>query len=277
LQKDVFPHFGNTPIEEITPPIILKVLRVIEKRGAYVIASKVLQRITAVLRYAVQTGLITSNPATEMKGVLKTRKVKHQPALKHTELPKFLQQLSKSDLHPTTQLALKFTILTAGRTGEIRGAKWSEIDFERALWEIPAKRMKMDSPHTVPLSQQSIAILKRIGAMWGETGFIFKGIRQESKQLSENTMLYAMYRLGYHGKATVHGFRATFSTIANESGFESDIIEKSLAHEERNAVRKAYNRSEYIEQRRKLMQWWADLLDQLEHGAEIIPFRAISN
>ncbi len=265
LEKDVFPFIGEISVEEITPPLILQTLKRIEKRGALVIAAKVLQRITAVLRFSVQCGLATTNPATEMKGVLKTRKVKHQPALPHTDLPEFLRKLSESDLHPTTKLALKFTILTAVRTGEVRGAKWREIDFDAGLWKIPAKRMKMNTPHIVPLSQQAIAILKRIGVMWGETGYIFPGIRQDSQQLSENTLLYAMYRLGYHGKATVHGFRATFSTIANESGFEPDIIEKSLAHEERNAVRKAYNRSEYIEQRRKLMQWWADLLDQLEH------------
>jgi integrase len=133
--------------------------------------------------------------------------------------------------------------------------------------------MKMDAPHTVPLSKQALAIIEQSGQLWGKEHFIFPGIRQQYKQLSENTMLYALYRLGYHSRATVHGFRATFSTIANEAGFNADVIEKALAHEERNKVRAAYNRSEYIEQRRELMQWWADLLNKLEKGANIIPIR----
>ncbi len=153
---------------------------------------------------------------------------------------------------------------------------WQEIDLDNALWKIPGERMKMESPHTVPLSRQAVVILDNAGKLWGHGGLVFPGIRQGAKQLSENTLLYGMYRLGYHGKATVHGFRSTFSTIANESGFDSDVIEKALAHQERNKVRAAYHRSEYVEHRRELMQWWADLLDQLEHGAEIIPFRAAS-
>ena len=134
----------------------------------------------------------------------------------------------------------------------------------------------MDTPHTIPLSRQAIAILERAGKLWGKGGFVFPGIRQSSKQLSENTMLYALYRLGYHSRATVHGFRATFSTIANESGFDGDVIEKALAHEERNRVRAAYHRSEYIEQRKKLMQWWANMLQQLESGADITPIGKIA-
>ncbi len=274
LKNDVFPLLGANRVDAITPPMVLQVIRAIEKRGALGIAAKVLQRITAVFRYAVQTGLATSNPAAEMKGVLKTRKVEHQAALSREDLPEFLQKLTASDLHVTTRLALKFTILTAARTKETRGAHWREIDLENSLWKIPAVRMKMSSPHTVPLSRQAVAILERAGKLWGNTGIIFPGIRQSSKQLSENTLLFAMYRLGYHGRGTVHGFRATFSTITNESGFKPDVIEKSLAHQERNKVRAAYHRSEYVEHRRELMQWWADLLDQLEHGAEIIPFRA---
>ena len=152
----------------------------------------------------------------------------------------------------------------------MRGATWDEINLEDRLWKIPAERMKMDSPHNVPLSKQAVAILERVGRLYDKKGLIFPGIRDHSKQLSENTMLYALYRLGYHSRATVHGFRATFSTIANEADFDGDVIEKALAHEERNQVRAAYHRSEYIEQRRELMQWWADLLQKMEYGGEAI-------
>jgi integrase len=276
LRNNVFPIIGDHPVDTITPPMILQVIRPIEKRGSLEIASKVLQRIAAVFRYAVQTGKATYNPAADMRGVLKTKKVTHRAALKREDLPKFLQKLTAGDIHETTKLALRFTILTAGRSGEIRGATWDEIDMENKLWKIPAERMKMDTPHTVPLSKQALAILDRMDKRYGHEGLVFPGIRDNTKQLSENTLLYALYRLGYHSRATVHGFRATFSTIANESGFDGDVIEKALAHEERNRVRAAYHRSEYIEQRKKLMQWWADMLQQLESGADITPIGKIS-
>jgi integrase len=276
LRNNVFPIIGEQPVDTITPPMILQVIRPIEKRGSLEIASKVLQRMTAIFRYAVQTGKATYNPAGDMRGVLKTKKVTHRAALSIEDMPKFLRDLSERDIHITTKLALQFTILTAARSGEVRGATWEEIDLESKLWKIPANRMKMDTPHTVPLSRQAIKIIERAGKLWGKDGFVFPGIRQGSKQLSENTMLYALYRLGYHSRATVHGFRATFSTIANESGFDGDVIEKALAHEERNRVRAAYHRSEYIEQRKKLMQWWADMLQQLESGADITPIGKIA-
>jgi integrase len=268
LRNDAFVVLGEHPIDAITPPMILQVIRPIEKRGSLEIASKVLQRMTAVFRYAVQTGRATFNPTADMRGVLKTKKVRHRAALKLEDLPKFLQDLNTGDIHSTTKLALYFVIFTAARSGEVRGATWDEIDFDNKLWKIPAARMKMDTPHTIPLSQQAVAILKRMGTLYGQEGLIFPGIRDQTKQLSENTLLYALYRLGYHSRATVHGFRATFSTIANESGFDGDVIEKALAHEERNRVRAAYHRSEYIEQRRELMQWWADLLQQMENKVE---------
>ena len=271
LRNDAFAVLGGCPVDEITPPMILQVIRPIENRGSLEIASKVLQRMTAVFRYAVQTGKATYNPAADMRGVLKTKKVKHRAALKLEDLPKFLQELNAGDIHNTTKLALYFVIFTAARSGEVRGATWSEIDLDNKLWKIPGARMKMETPHTVPLSKQAVAILERMGRMYGQEDLIFPGIRDQNKQLSENTLLYALYRLGYHSRATVHGFRATFSTIANESDFDGDVIEKALAHEERNRVRAAYHRSEYIEQRRNLMQWWADYLDQLERDADIVP------
>ncbi|MBU1140026.1 MAG: tyrosine-type recombinase/integrase [Proteobacteria bacterium] len=274
LRFDAFPGIGDQSVDTITPPQVLNILRKIEDRGSLEIARKVLQRMNAVFRYAVQTGKATYNPAADMQGVLKTRRVQHRAAISSDDLPQFLRDLSSGDIHTTTKLALQFTVLTAARSGETRGATWDEIDIEAKLWKIPAKRMKMDSPHTVPLSKQAVAILERVGRLYGKEGLVFPGIRDHSKQLSENTMLYALYRLGYHSRATVHGFRATFSTIANESGFSGDVIEKALAHEERNKVRAAYHRSEYIEQRRELMQWWADLLLQMEHGAEIVPIRS---
>ncbi|NTV12830.1 MAG: integrase arm-type DNA-binding domain-containing protein [Desulfobulbaceae bacterium] len=274
LELNAFPILGRHPVDTITPPMVLQVVRSIENRDAVEMAHKVLQRVNAVLRFAVQTGLATYNPAAEMKGVLKTRKVVHRAALTRGEMPEFLRTLRTADIHITTKLALEFTILTAARTGEVRGATWDEINLDDAIWRIPAQRMKMASPHNVPLSRQAMAILERTGHLYGQNGLVFPGTKNQNQRLSENTMLFSLYRMGYHTRATVHGFRAVFSTIANESGFEGDVIEKALAHEERNRVRAAYHRSEYLEQRRALMQWWANLLDELEAGAEIIPIKS---
>lgn len=267
LRADVFPAIGGTAIDRITPPMVLAVLQEIEAREAIVIAQKVLQRTTAIFRFAIQTGRATYNPATEMKGVIKKRPVQHHPMITPDELPQFLYDLINADVHVTTRLALEFAILTAARTGEVRGATWAEIDLEKALWSIPAERMKMKVAHTVPLSVQALAILNRMKILFGGEGVIFPGINSiEKKPLSENTLLYAMYRMGYHGRATVHGFRAVFSTIANEAGFNPDAIERQLAHREKDQVRAAYHRSEYLTERKDMMQWWADHLDKLKHG-----------
>jgi integrase len=271
FKRNIFPILGEVPIDQVTPPMVLQILREVESRGALEIAAKSLQRMTAVFRYAIQTGRATYNPAAEMRGVLKARKVQHHPMIQPDDLPAFLQTLSRGDIHTTTKLAIQFTILTAARSGEVRGATWNEVDLERKMWTVPAERMKMRSLHIVPLSTQAIAILNRMKILYGDNGLVFPGIHTPAKPISENTMLYALYRIGYHSKATMHGFRALFSTIANESGFNPDAIERQLAHREKNAVRAAYHRSEYIADRIKMMQWWADHLQHVEYGAEIIP------
>lgn len=268
LEADVFPAIGMVSIEQVTPPMVLEVIKAIESRDALIVAQKVLQRMTAVFRFAIQTGRAHYNPATEMRGIIKKRPVQHRTMLSISELPGFLRSLSVADIHISTRLALEFVILTAARTGEVRGATWEEIDLEKRVWSIPGHRMKMKIEHTVPLSSMAVAILERAGVLFGKNGLVFTGDNPvEKRPLSENTLLYAMYRMGYHGRATVHGFRALFSTIANESGFNPDAIERQLAHAEKNQVRAAYHRSEYLAERMQLMQWWADYLAGLRGGS----------
>jgi integrase len=190
------------------------------------------------------------------------------------ELPEFLTKLNAYDGQPLTRLALKLIVLTFVRSRELRGARWAEFDLERAEWRIPAERMKITAEHIVPLSQQAIAILDELRPLTGGYALVFPGRSNYSKPMSENTLLYAMYRMGYHSQATVHGFRATASTILNEMGFRPDVIERQLAHAERNKVRAAYHRSEYLEERRRMMQTWADYLDGLTSDANVIPLRA---
>lgn len=266
LKRDVFPAIGAIPIDQIYPPAVLAIIKSIEARGTLEVASKINQRMSAVFRYAVQSGKATYNPASDMRGVLKSRKVKHHSMVQPSEFPELLRNLTKSDIHITTKLALQFTILTAARSGEVRGALWDEIDMDKKIWSIPANRMKMDIPHTVPLSSSALAILSRIKILFNNKRLVFPGVRNPEKPLSENTMLFALYRIGYHSRCTIHGFRALFSTITNEAGFSPDAIERQLAHQEKNAVRAAYHRSEYMPERTKLMQWWADYLHDMEYA-----------
>jgi integrase len=274
LEKEVFPLIGAKPIHGITAPMILEAVRRVEKRNALDVASRVLQRVSSVYRYAIQTGRTTYNPAADLVGSLKTRKVTHRAALSRVDLPEFLAKLQNYDGQPVTRLALRLVALTFVRSRELRGARWDEFDFDRAEWRIPASRMKITAEHIVPLSRQTIAVLEELRPLTGSYELVFPNQKNCHKPMSENTLLYALYRMGYHQRATVHGFRATASTILNEMGFRPDVIERQLAHAERNKVRAAYHRSEYLEERCKMMQAWADYLDSLTTGAKVIPLRA---
>jgi integrase len=271
LKADVFPALGTRPIAEIRPPELLDVLRVVEKRGALEVASRLKQRCRAVFRYAIATGRAESDPTRDLDGALKTPKRENYAALDASELPAYLGKLAAYDGHPQTRLALRLLAYTFVRTTELRAAEWSEFDEGAAEWRIPAARMKMRDEHIVPLSRQSLAVLAELRALNGHRRYVFMNLVDHEKFMSENTMLYAIYRMGYHSRATGHGFRATASTILNEQGFKSDVIERQLAHAERNKVRAAYNRAQYLPERRKMMQHWADYLDALESGADVVP------
>jgi integrase len=270
LENDVFPAIGHRPITDIKPPEILAVIRSIERRGVVETARKILQRCASVFRYAIQIGRCTYNPAGEMKGALKTKQVEHRAALTESDLPEFLRALDNYNGDMQTINALKLLMLTIVRTGELRGAKWSEIDFDNATWRIPAERMKMKTEHLVPLSNQAVAVLREQHKLTGQYNLVFPNRSNVMKPMSENTIIYAIYRMGYRSRATGHGFRATASTILNEQGWKADVIERQLAHVERNKVRAAYHRSEYLADRKKMMQSWADYLDGLKQGTNVI-------
>lgn len=271
LKDDVFSEFGRKPIIDIQPPDVLHMVRKIEKRGALDVASRVLQRTSSVFRYAIQTGRATINPAGELSGALKVRKPQHQASLPRTELPEFLKRLQTYDGYPQTILAMRLLLLTFVRPGELRGARWSEFDPGVGEWRIPAERMKMKTEHIVPLSKQAIDVLRELEPLTGRHELLFPGERQRTKPISENTLTFALYRMGYKDRATPHGFRATASSILNEQGFNRDAIERQLAHMERNKVRAAYtHHAEYLKERRQMMQWWADYLDSLKAGGKVI-------
>ena len=273
LEKNAFPYLGDRPIAEIKPPELLDVLRKIERRGAHEVASRVKQRCRQVFQYAIATGRAESDPSRDLDGALKTPQHKNYAALGAAELPEFLGKLEAYDGHLQTRLALRFLALTFVRTGELRAAEWTEIDEKAVEWRIPKERMKMREEHIVPLSKQALTVLAELRTLNGHRRYVFTNLANPEKCMSENTILFALYRMGYHGRATGHGFRATASTILNEQGVKPDVIERQLAHAERNKIRAAYNRAQYLPERRRMMQRWADYLDAVATGAKVLPMR----
>jgi integrase len=264
LENDLFPKLGSRPIKDITAPELLSVVRIIEQRGALELANRAIQYCGQVFMYGIVTGRADRNPANEIKGALKTHVKKHFAHLKAIELPEFLEKVKTYNGNLQTKLAVMVLMLTFVRTTELRGATWDEIDLEKAEWRIPAERMKMRRLHLVPLSRQAVAAFKELQRLNGQWQYVFPNPHKPIKHMSENAVLYALYRMGYHNRTTGHGFRHTASTILNESSlFRSDVIERQLAHVQSNKVRGAYNHAEYLPERRKMMQWWADYLDEV--------------
>lgn len=268
LEADILKTMGARPLASIKPLEVMTAIKAIEARGAGDQAGRVLQRVKAIFRWAVIHRRLDSNPMLDLvqSEVLKPREVKHRAALSDKELPAFLGQLDAYDGDPHTVHALRLLMLTATRPGEVRGARWAEVDMDTAVWIIPAERMKMRHEHRVPLSRQALELLQSMQALSGGRELIFPSPYYPSKPLSENTFNSAMARMGYKNLATAHGFRALFSTVANETGWRADVIERQLAHKERNEVRAAYHRSTYMDERAKLLQWWADYLDGRKAG-----------
>lgn len=272
LENNIFPHLGKRPMDQINAPELLDTVRRIEIRGAHDLAHRVLQVCGQIFRYGIATGRCTRNLSTDLRGALTPHVKKHQSAVCQEELPDLMRAIAAYDSigDKQTRLALQLLALAFVRTNELIGAMWREFDLKNALWVIPAERMKMRTEHVVPLAQQALEVLSELKEISGHSRFVFPG-RNPSKPISNNTMLFALYRLGYKGKMTGHGFRAVASTILNETGFKPDVIERQLAHCERNEVRGAYNRADYLPERKKMMQHWADYLDSILVDAKVVP------
>ncbi|MEJ2124709.1 MAG: integrase arm-type DNA-binding domain-containing protein [Alphaproteobacteria bacterium] len=277
LELNIFPDLGRSPIAEITPLQFLEVVRKIEARGATELAHRMTQVCGQIFRYAVIEGRCPRDITTDLRGALIPHVTKHMPAIRPGELPELLIAIKGYDGEPLVRLGQQFLALTFVRTGELIGAMWPEFDETETLWYIPAPRMKMKLEHLVPLARQTRELLTQLRAVNGQRRFVFASPAKPHKHISNNTLLYALYRLGYHSRMTGHGFRAVASTIFNEQrsegrhSFDRDAIERQLAHVERNKVRGAYNRAEYIITRREMMQWWADYLDEQAGGQFVEP------
>lgn len=276
LENDVFPTLGARPIADIQPADIRNLVQGIEARGAGETAGRVFQRLRSIFRFAIAHDVIGTDPTYPLKPaeIFKPRKVTHRAALAERDVPEFLRRLAAYEGDPATAAALSLLMLTAVRPGELRGAEWREIDVERALWRVPAARMKMKTEHVVPLSRQALEVHDAVRPLSGRGALVFPSPFYPGKPLSDGTLNSALARMGYKGIATAHGFRTLFSTCANEAGWNRDHIEKQLAHEDRDDVRGAYNRAQWLEERTRMMQWWADRIDTLRKGADVIPFKA---
>jgi integrase len=275
LEGNLFPDLGGRPIAEIKPPELLAAVRKIEHRGAHDLAHRILQVAGQVFRYGVATGRCERDPSPDLRGALTPHKSKNQASVKPDEVPALLKAIAKYEKiggELQTALALRLLALTFVRTGELIGATWDEIDLDGATWIVPAERMKMKTEHVVPLSRQAVEALRRLKKLAGDSRYVLPG-RNADKPISNNTMLFALYRLGYKRRMTGHGFRSIASTILNESNFRPDVIERQLAHCERNDVRGAYNRAEYLVERQAMMQQYADMLDAMQGGAKVIPLQ----
>ncbi len=270
FNKDVFPYIGKKPIAEIKPLELLNVLRRIEGRGATEKAKKVRQRCGEVFRYAIVTGRAEYNPAPDLTSAMQGHESNHYPFLTAKELPDFFKALSSYSGSALVVMAACLLIITGLRTGELRGALWDEIDLNKAIWEIPASRMKMRRPHVVPLSKQALSLIGQIKELTGNYPLMFPGRNDPRKTMSEASINQVFKRIGYNGKVTGHGFRHTMSTILHEQGYNTAWIETQLAHVDKNSIRGTYNHAQYLDGRREMLQWYADYMDSLEHGGNVV-------
>jgi len=272
LKNDLIPGIGRRPITEITRPDLVDLLRRIEGRETFDVAKKCRQWLNQIFRFGLAKGLLQYNPATDLDVVAAaTPIVKHHPFVPVAELPALLAALSEHSGNVLTKYAVRLLTLTAVRPGELRAAPWCEFDLNKALWTIPAARMKMRRPHLVPLPKQAVAILRELEDVTGKFDLVFAGRNDPKRPMSENTINKCLSDLGYKGRQTGHGFRHLLSTELNGRGYNKDWIERQLAHGDNDEIRATYNHAAYLDQRREMMQWWADYLEQLETGSNVIP------
>jgi integrase len=270
MEADILPCLGARPIAEIEAPELVAMTKAIEERGARDIAKRALETVGQVFRYSIAHGYSKRNPASEIRpsDILKSTRKVNYARVDAKELPQLLRTLEVYQGTHVTRLAMKLMALTFVRTSELIGARWAEFDLEAGRWDIPAERMKMRTPHIVPLAGQVLEVLDTLRTLTGQNQWLFPGERNASKPMSNNTILKALERMGYKGRMTGHGFRGLASTILHEQGYAHEHIELQLAHAPRNAVSAAYNHALYLEPRAKMMQDWADFLERTQRGGQ---------
>ena len=272
LDKDLIPQLGNIPIKGITTPMVHQVIKRVEARGAATRAILARQIVGKVFKLAILTSRAEYDIAEPLKGQIARRRVEHRLHLERENIGDFLRKLDDYSGHRQTVIAMRLLLMTAVRPGELCNALWSEFDLASAVWRIPACRMKMRRIHIVPLAQQTVELLKELKLISGHEEYLFPVQGTKAGTMPIATLRNAINKIGYKDRFNPHGARGTFSTTLNEKGFRPDVVERQLAHAEKNAVRAAYHHAEYLPEREKMMQSWADMLDSFQMGAKIIPF-----
>lgn len=271
FNADVFPLVGNFPIRNISPDQMLAVLVRIEKRGAHTVAILARQWCSAVFCYAIGRRKADTDPTYALRGTIKRPTVQHNKPLPLKEIPAFIKALDEHGGYRTTIISIKLLMLTFVRTKELRESNWGEFDLDNAIWEIPATRMKMREKHLVPLSRQAVELLRELYHLTGGQQWLFPNYRRPADCMTATTINRSLERMGYGGQFSAHGFRSTASTLLHEMEFSSDLIERQLAHSDRNKSRASYNQAQHLPKRREMMQAWADFLDGLKAGGKVIP------
>ncbi|EMV8756659.1 tyrosine-type recombinase/integrase [Escherichia coli] len=262
LDKDVFPAIGEIPVQEMKARTIIEALEPIKARGALETVRRLVQRINEIMIYAVNTGLLDTNPASGVGMAFERPKKQNMPTLRPEELPMLMRSLVMSNLSVPTRCLIEWQLLTLARPSEASGARWAEIDLDAKLWTIPAERMKAKRQHIIPLSPQALDILEVMKPISAHREHIFPSRNDPKEPMNSQTANAALKRIGYGGKLVAHGLRSIASTAMNEAGFNADVIEAALAHCDKNEVRRAYNRSTYLLKRAELMDWWGESIHE---------------
>lgn len=266
LETDIFPQVGSLPIAEITAPTLLNLFRAIEAREVYELTRRAHQYCSQIFRYAVVTGRADRDITADIRGALKNKKTEHHAAIDARELPELLQALERNDarMYKPTRLAVQLMMLTFVRTNELIHMRWEEIDWKAHQWIVPANRMKMGKAHIVPLSKQALAVLEQMKVYNGNREWVFASHTKPRQPMTNSTILAALYRMGYKGKMTGHGFRALALTALQEKlGYPFEVADLQLAHAKKNSLGEAYDRAQFLDKRKTMMQDWADYLTML--------------
>lgn len=266
LELHIFPALGAVPITKITAVKTIDAIQPIAAKGSLETVKRLCQRLNEVMTYAVNTGLIKANPLTGIHNAFQSPAKQHQPTIETSELPTLMQRLTTASIKRTTRCLIEWQLHTMVRPGEAAGTRWEEIDMERKVWTIPAARMKKKKPHAVPLSPQTLALLEIMQPISARSEYVFPSDRSIKVHTHPQTANTALKRMGFHKKLVAHGMRSLASTILNEQGFDPDLIEAALAHTGKNEVRNAYNRAQYIERRKPLMDWWSNYVERAATG-----------
>lgn len=271
MENDVYPSIGALPIRQVTPPHLLRILKIVEGRGAEVVAENIRQWASRVFRYAIVNLRADADPAAALKGVVQRPKIKHNRSLTPEQITELLRRLDKAGGNRTTKIAIELLLLTFVRTGELRMARWPEFDLDAGIWRIPAERMKRGVEHLVPLSAQSTALLRELSKITGASPWLFPNHRRPDDCMTPTTINRALERMGLNGAGTIgfaaHGFRGTASTLLHEWGFKHEAIERQLAHAEGDTVAAAYNKAMYLSERTEIMRFWGEKIDTFRQAA----------